>query len=208
MTLFGRRNFLVAALALVLAACGAAKVAPDSDKMVILTITGDILNTNRGPLDEFKDAFLGHKGAKFDRAFQFTRESLAALGEREAVVKRANWPAAVTVRGPTLKSVLSAAKAEGDIVEFQALDGYLSKFLVAALQSDAVILAIEADGAPLPIGGHGPTWLVYPAGVVAGDDASTDAGLAWSVFHIDVQKTVVNAPTAPSPAAAAPAPPK
>jgi hypothetical protein len=154
----------------------------------VLTVTGSIGATNRGGLDEFQDAFLGHKGVKFDKAFEFSRASLAALGMHEAVIKRANWPAAVTVRGPLFKDVLAAVKADGETVMLQALDGYESKFPVAALQSDSVILAIEADGAPLPIGGHGPTWLVFPAGVVPGDDSSGDAGLAWSVFHITILK--------------------
>ncbi len=200
------RLIALAVATLALAACspGAAPSATaptptiNSDKMVILTVSGDIGATNRGPLDEFKDAFLGHKDAKFDHAYEFTRESLAALGEREAVVKRANWPAPITLRGPTMKSVLATVKAQGDTVQFQALDGYLSKFPIASLQSDAVLLALEADGAPLPIGGHGPAWLVFPANVVPGDDPETDAGLAWSVFHIDITNAVPP-PPAPTP---------
>lgn len=182
---------LIAAVAS-LAACSptappnvVAASAPE-DKVVVLTVTGAIGNSNRGPLDENRDAFLGHRGVKFDRAFEFTRASLAALGEHELKVQRSNWPAPVIVRGPYFRDVLAAVKAEGNTVALQALDGYTAKFPVAALQDDAVILAIEADGAPLSIGGRGPTWLVFPAGVVPGSDDDGDGGLVWSAYYLEV----------------------
>jgi hypothetical protein len=150
-------------------------------------VTGAIGNSNRGPVDDFKDAFLAHKNVRFDRAYEFTRASLAALGERELTVKRAPWPKPVVVRGPTFRDVMKAVKAEGSTVLLQALDGYESTFSVDALKSGDVILALEADGEPLSIGGMGPLWLVFPPGVVPGDDRTSDAGLAWSVFHITLK---------------------
>jgi hypothetical protein len=176
----------VAAIAACLAACGGAAPAGSADNAIILTVTGEIGATNRGPLDEFQDAFLGHKGIKFDKAFEFSRASLNALGPQEVQIKRANWPAMVSLRGPRLKDVLAAVKAQGNTVVLTALDGYESKFPVSALQSDLVLLATEVDGKPLAIGGHGPVWLVFPAGAVPGDDSSGDAGLAWSIYHIAV----------------------
>ncbi len=179
------RIALVAAIAACAAACSAGGAAPAiDDKVVVLTVTGAIGNSNRGPIDDFADAFLAHKNVKFDRAYEFTRASLAALGQRELTVKRAPWPKPVVVRGPMFKDVMAAVKAEGDTVVLQALDGYQSTFPVAALKSADVILALEADGKPLSIGGLGPLWLVFPPGVVPGDDKAGDAGLAWSVFHI------------------------
>ncbi len=178
----------VAAIAALLSACGGAAPAAAPYNAIILTLTGEIGATNRGPLDEFQDAFLGHKGVKFDKAFEFSRASLNALGEHEVQLKRANWPAMVTLRGPRFKDVLAAVKAEGSTVVLTALDGYESKFPVSGLQSDEVLLATEANGKPLSIGGHGPVWLVFPAGAVPGDDTSGDAGLAWSIYHIDVVK--------------------
>lgn len=178
------------AAAMLLAACspgqGGTATAPPADDMVILTVTGAIGETNRGPLDEFTDAFTGHKGVKYDKAHEFTRASLAALGQHEATIKRANWPRAVTVRGPMFKDVMAKVKAEGDTVILQALDGYRSTFLIASLQSSSVLLATEADGKPLAIGGRGPVWLVFPAGIVPNDSAEGDDGLAWSVYFIEV----------------------
>jgi len=176
----------IAAIAACLSACGGAAPAAPADNAIVLTVTGEIGATNRGPLDEFQDAFLGHKGVKFDKAFEFSRASLNALGVQEAQIKRANWPELVTLRGPRLKDVLAAVKAQGNTLVLTALDGYESKYPVSALQSDTVLLATEAYGKPLSIGGHGPVWLVFPAGSVPGDDTSGDAGLAWSIYHIAV----------------------
>lgn len=186
-----RRTAALAMAATLLAACGGATptapAAAAGESMVVLTVTGAIGETNRGPLDEFDDAFLGHKGMKFEKAYAFTLADLAALEQRELSLKRPNWPRTLKLRGPAFKDVMAKVKAEGGIAMLQALDGYQSEFNIADLQSDSVLLAIEADGKPIPLGGHGPTWLVYPAGVVPGDDGTGDAGLAWSVFHIDVQ---------------------
>lgn len=125
------------------------------DGVVVLTVTGAIGASNRGPLDPFKDAFLAHKNVRFDRAWTFTRASLAALGEREARAKRAPWPRPVGVRGPMFKDVMTAFEAEGDTVLLQALDGHESTFPLEALTSGDVILALEADGEPLSIDGMG-----------------------------------------------------
>ena len=59
------------------------------------------------------------------------------------------------MRGPMFKDVMTAFEAEGDTVLLQALDGYESTFPLEALTSGDVILALEADGEPLSIGGMG-----------------------------------------------------
>ena len=77
-----------------------------------------------------------------------------------------------------------------NVLSFAALDAGLPPKGVPADYPWAlgdVILALEADGKPLSIGGMGPLWLVFPPGVVPGDDRSSDAGLAWSVFHITLK---------------------
>ena len=175
----------LAAIAVVSCGPGGAKDARDAAP--VLTISGAIGKTNRGPVDPFKDAFLAAHGAEFDRAFQFTRPALAALGMKEVVVKRANWPAAITARGPALRDVLRAVDAKGAFATLVALDGYSARFPVSALQSDDIILAIEADGAPLAIGGRGPTWLVFNTGKVQGDEGTADDGLVWSAYYIKIE---------------------
>lgn len=182
---------LAGALALgVLAGCERERVAADAvtaDDMSVLTITGAIGRTNRGDFDEFSDAFFAFGGLEFERGFTFSRADLARLGMHELALQRENWPRAVTLRGPYLRDVLAEAAPEGEVVFVRALDGYAAQLDLSAVQASDAILAIEADGAPLSLGGRGPAWLVFEPGGVAGVDDEGDAGLVWSAYHILIE---------------------
>jgi hypothetical protein len=43
------------------------------------------------------------------------------------------------------------------------------------------------DGALLPVGGFGPTWVVFEPGSVPGLDGKDDGGLVWAVILVTVQ---------------------
>jgi len=157
-----------------------------ADGPVVLTVTGQIASTNRGPFDPFSDALFGVVGEEFERAHAFTRAALDALPQETVTVGYPNWPAPVTVTGPTLASVLDAAGAEGSEVLVQAVDGYAPSFSIAEVRAGNFVLATSIGGAPLAIGGRGPAWLVFPPGSYEGQTAEDDSGLAWAVFHIKV----------------------
>ncbi len=127
----------------------------------------------------------GIYGETFDQAYTFTRSDLLALTQHEATVEYPDWPRPVTVRGPLLQDVLQQAGAEGDTVMVQAVDGYSPEFLRSDV-NESFLLALEMEGEPLPHGGRGPLWLVFPPGSYDGQDDTTDAGLSWAVFHIKV----------------------
>lgn len=154
---------------------------------VLVTVTGAIERPNRAGRDDFTDALFAAHDIAFDTARAFTRLDLAALRQHEATVAYDPWPRAVTVRGPRLADVLQAAgAAPGGNVAVQALDGYaytVPRALVDGTQD--MILAIEADGQPLAIGGRGPAWLVFPPGLLPAQDK--DEGLVWAVFHVRVE---------------------
>lgn len=173
--------------AMALGSCDRRVSSDAADAAPVLTISGAIGKTNRGAIDPFIDAFLAAHGAEFDLACQFSRADLAALGMKTVTVKRANWPAAVIARGPALRDVLKAVDATGRFVTLVALDGYSARFAMADLQADGVILAIEANGAPLAIGGRGPTWLIFDKGTVPGDEGTADDGLVWSAYYIKIE---------------------
>lgn len=175
---------LVAGLIAGCAQDDAGEAAPLTDDMTVLTVTGAIGESNRGDYDEFADAFFAFGGLEFERAYVFTRADLARLGMHELTLQRSNWPREVLLRGPYLRDVLAEASPAGEIVFVRALDGYAAQFDLAALQASDAILAIEADGAPLSLGGRGPAWLVFAPGGVAGVDDEGDAGLVWSAYHI------------------------
>ena len=152
---------------------------------VVLTVTGNVANPNRGALDEFDDQVFAHLQVKFDKGFTFTLSDLKALPQRTEKAKYPEWPREVSATGPSLKDVLKAAGAEGKKILVQASDGYAPEFTGADVEADKLILALEADGKPLYMGGRGPLWLFGPMGSYAGQEA--DEGLAFAVIRIDVQ---------------------
>ncbi len=153
---------------------------------VLVTVTGAVDKPNRGARDDFADALFVVHDIAFDKARAFTRVDLAALGQRETTVAYDVWPRPASVRGPRLADVLAAAGApRTGTVTVQALDGYSYTLPLEMVEATPdMILGIEADGQPLFIGGRGPTWLVFPPGLLPDQDG--DAGLVWAAFHLRV----------------------
>jgi hypothetical protein len=110
---------------------------------------------------------------------------LKALPQRSVTVRYADWPREVTATGPGIAAVLKAAQAEGKKVLVQASDGYAPEFTAEDIAKDKMILALEADGKPLALGGRGPLWLLGPTDSFAGQDG--ESGFAFAVIRIDVQ---------------------
>lgn len=157
-----------------------------ADGPVVVTVTGQIAHTNRGPFDPFTDVLFGALDEKFEKAFAFTLDDLAALPQESVEVGYPNWPGPVSVSGPTLASVLEAAGAEGTQVLVQAVDGYAPSFKIAEVKAGTFILATSMGGEPLAIGGRGPAWLVFPPGSYEGQTGDDDSGLTWAVFHLKI----------------------
>lgn len=179
------KRLLMMMVAVVLVTGGLGK--PAWADLVLLTVTGAVDKPNRGARDDFADALFVVHGIEFDKARTFTRLDLAALGQRDVTVAYDTWPGPATVRGPRLFDVLVAAGAPTHgTVTVQALDGYSFTLpLEMAEATEDMVLAIEADGKPLAMGGRGPTWLVFPPGLLP--DQTEDAGLVWAAFHIHVE---------------------
>ena len=152
---------------------------------VILTVTGNVAQPNRGPMNPFEDPVFDHLQARFDKGFTFTLADLKALPQKSVTAKYAGWPREVTATGPSLVDVLKAAGAEGKKILVQATDGYAPEFKGADVAQDKMILAVEADGKPLHMGGRGPLWLFGPAGSFTGQEQ--DEGFVFAVIRIDVQ---------------------
>jgi hypothetical protein len=153
---------------------------------VLVTVAGKIANHNRGAFDPFADAFLKFHDKSFDAALELDREALAALDQVEITADAEPWPGPVRLRGPRLADVLELAGARGDTVTLFALDGYGARVDAAMLAAHPWVLAIEADGRPLAIGGRGPAWLAYDTGTKRATPEEEGAWV-WSVFHITVE---------------------
>ncbi|MBC7602894.1 MAG: molybdopterin-dependent oxidoreductase, partial [Ramlibacter sp.] len=77
-----KRNFLGGAAAAAIALPFAARAAGESAALkspALLTVTGAITKTNRGPLDPMLDQMLAKQKVVFDKAHAFTFEALTAM---------------------------------------------------------------------------------------------------------------------------------
>jgi len=177
-----RKTFVAFAVML-----AAGLAAPDvrAAEPVVLTVTGNVAAPNRGPVDAFADPVFAHLEVKFEKGFTFTLAELKALPQRSVTVRYKEWPREVTASGPALAEVLKAAGASGAKVLVQAVDGYAPEFSSEDVAKDKMILALEADGKPLPLGGRGPLWLLGPKDSFTGQD--DEEGWAYAVIRIDVQ---------------------
>lgn len=197
-----KRNFLQAAAGSALTASATALSLPavaagksSASGPVLLTVTGEIARSNRGPLDPALDQMMHKQKLDFDKAFTFDFAALAALPavDIRPTLEYDNKPH--TLRGPLLADVMHAAggdpKAQGYVL--RAVDGYA----VMVLREDALkyrfIVATHLDGKPIPLGGLGPLWAVYDADRfpdMASRPVSARFGLCpWGIYHIAVRKS-------------------
>ena len=86
-----------------------------------------------------------------------------------------------------MSDILAHVGATGTKISVQALDGYAVEFDRAELDGAPAILAIEADGEKLGIGGRGPAWLVFAPGAIADQVQKDYRALVWAVFHVKVE---------------------
>jgi hypothetical protein len=154
---------------------------------VVLTVAGDIGTTNRGPYDDFEDAFFKHHERKFEKAAAFDLAMLEGLGMHEVAVAYDKWPKAVRFEGPWLKDVLAAAGAAGKDITVLALDGYAEEISAADLAAYDWIVAIKRDGRYLEIGQRGPAWIVYARRDGKAIGAEDEQRWPWAAFLIEVK---------------------
>lgn len=154
---------------------------------VILTISGNITNPDRGELSDFDDAYFSSHDISFDKAATFDHARLEALGMHTIRVHYPDWPRGYEFEGPRLIDVLSAAGASGSTVLVKALDGYAPEIEVEDFRKYTVILALKRDGKYLGIGDHGPAWVIYPRDDNPQLSDTDDANWVWSVFYMEVK---------------------
>ncbi len=169
-----KRRFLTAGALLgatlplqALAAASKARAGP-----CLLTVTGAIARSNRGPLNPALDQLMVKHGAKFDKAWAFDAAMLARLPavtirptlEYDAKPHRLSGPllGAVLAEAGVARGVAGAAGASV-MLGLRALDGYTIALSLADAQRYRMIVATALDGAPLGLGGLGPLWAVYDA---------------------------------------------
>ena len=161
----------------------------------LLTVSGAIARSNRGPFDPALDQMLGKHGVRFDKAFVFTSAALRRL-PAVAIKPTLEYDSKPhTLKGPLLTTVLAAAGvAAGSPVQLglRAVDGYNVNISMADAQAYRMIVATHIDGQPMALGGLGPQWAVYDADVLPAfkdKPVKERFGLCpWGLYHIEVKK--------------------
>jgi len=175
------------AIGLALPAPGSATAGPAPKGPHLLTISGDVLDTNRPASDPFRDAYFEHQGLSFERAFAFDAAMLSKLKQHKVRANSFEFPSRVVASGPRLEDVLDQAGVRKDAaITVYALDGYAITFSPEERAETQYILAIEADDRPLAVGGRGPLWLLHDTGdrAVTEDD---EAKWVWAVYYIETE---------------------
>jgi hypothetical protein len=202
--LMHKRQFLgtAAALAGLLPLAGqAAPAAPAAASgPVLLTVTGAIARSNRGPLDPALDQMMHKHQVSFTKAFTFDYPSLLALPPQTIRPTLEYDGKPHVLRGPLLLDVLAQAGARLDdkagktdgrrVLVLRAVDGYNVELPVAQARQRRFIVATHIDGQPMPLGGLGPLWAVYDADRVPEmaslPVAQRFSACPWALYHIDV----------------------
>jgi hypothetical protein len=151
-------------IALIAALCALSVAAAEQDRspkeMVLLTVSGTIGESNRGPLDPKKDSLLALNKVDFKKAFAFDRPTLLALEQGTVTVQPREFDKPATFKGPLLREVLGHIEAAKLKITVVAINGYSGWIAPEDVDRSDWILALEADGVPLGIGQQGPLWLI------------------------------------------------
>ena len=157
------------------------------DGPVILTVSGNVANPNRGPVDPAVDQFFVYSEAEFSEATQFDYASLQKL---DWLTATADFPKDADIQqfeGPLLADVLKAAGATGEMVTMTALDGYSIEVNMQELIDQGAVLALKRNGRPFAVGDYGPSQIVFPRAERADLKDMPDDHWIWSIYHIKVE---------------------
>jgi hypothetical protein len=111
---------------------------------VILTVEGDLANTN------------GDGVASFDLAM------LDALPQRTTVATTPWYTGEQTFSGVVVRDLLDAVGADGAVATVVALNDYASDIPMEDLRDMPVILATRINGETLSVRDKGPLFVIYP----------------------------------------------
>ena len=166
---------------------GLAADLPPATGPVILTVSGNIEQTNRPPFDESEDVLTYFHERSFDKAVEFDRAMLEALGMHEYEVNYEEWPEAILFEGPRLSDVLELVGAKPTMLTVVALDLFASEISKEDLGNHEWIVALKRDGEYLRLGQHGPVWVVYDPGPDKEITSEEEATWPWAAFYIEVE---------------------
>jgi hypothetical protein len=159
---------------------------PEPEGMVLLTVGGLVGKSNRGPVDKKRDSALVKLKADFKHGFAFDRDMLLALPQGEVTAATPELGDEAVFKGPLLRDVMVSIEAAKVKIRFVASDGYSGYLLPEDIDASDYILALEADGTPLGLGGQGPLWLMNTrkVGETVGED--NRGSHVWALVYMHV----------------------
>ncbi|MBS8228430.1 molybdopterin-dependent oxidoreductase [Vannielia litorea] len=136
---------------------------PEGD--VLLTVSGEITNTNAG------------ESAQFDLAM------LEALGT-ETIETTTIWTEGTnTFEGVSLKMLAEAVGFEGATLRATAINDYAVEIPLTDAVEGGPIVAYRMNGAEMSVRDKGPLWIVYPYDANA--DYRTEVIYSRSIWQLD-----------------------
>ena len=189
-----KRSVLKAALATAALPSAASAAQPATPRGPgLLTVSGAIARSNRGPLDPALDQLLVKHKVAFERAWTFDAAMLARLPAITIQPTLEYDGRPHRLGGPRLSAVLEAAgapAAPSTQLRLRAIDGYVVQLSLADARAWPMIVALTLDGTPMALGGLGPAWAVYDADRIAAfkdKPLKERFGLCpWGLYAIDV----------------------
>jgi hypothetical protein len=162
---------------------------------VLLTVSGAINRSNRGPLDPLLDQMMVRQKVSFDRARAFDFGALTSLPAVTIKPTLEYDNKRHTLRGPLLLDVMKdcGVKVTAKTAFFlRAVDGYAAQVSAADATKYRFIVATHLDGQPMTLGGLGPLWAVYDAdrypAMVAKPVTERFVSCPWATYHIEVKE--------------------
>lgn len=140
----GVRRCLAAVTALVMATFLTAEPLPQPEGPIVLTVTGNITQTNQG------DAAV----------FDYDMLSELEQGQIETVNPWADGMN--TYSGPLGTAILDAVGAQGNQLVLQALNDYSAPVPASDLSEFSTVFATHQNGRRLSVRDRGPLFLIYP----------------------------------------------
>ncbi len=156
---------------------------------VLITLGGNVSETNLPARAEDDGGLLGFLGVSHDGAVGYDAAMLDSLPQIEITIPYGTEDNLrdITFSGPLLSDIMIMVGAEGKTAIPMAMDGYRAEISWQNISAYRPILATHADGAPMGIGGYGPTMIVFPP-TENEDIADEQAGQqVWALAYISVE---------------------
>lgn len=175
-------------VALMMPLSAAAEVAAPTGP-VIVTLGGAVGESNLPARREEDGGLFGFLGVEYDMAVGLDAAMLGTLPQTTITIPYGpeDNTRDYAFSGPSLKDVMEMAGAAGKSALPMAMDGYQAEIDWDMIERLNPILATHADGAPMGIGGYGPTMVVFQPTENAEDAEAIPAKQVWAIAYVGIE---------------------